>query len=273
VVQLAVPPQGTGRPKRTKPAVHGRRPNMAASPLDEPSVEMAASTSECQKRLSAWSAASAAEVWGAVAETAGPAPACLQLVGIAANHRAYWRLALASVVLSCGCDTPVDVCADASPDVHASRWCAGEERVQLGRLGAELAVCRPLGVTLARLRNRVSATSKAIAPAAPANIKRPLKTSAVPVDHSAPRPSAIGGPSMKVSSRTVDLNANSAGRPLGSVTSDGNSARTQAASGGVDSPVAALSTTSTNGGAPGGRSQSMMSEREVSVAPQISTEV
>jgi hypothetical protein len=101
----------------------------------------------------------------------------------------------------------------------------------------------------------------------PASITSPQTTRAAPGDHSDPSPSASGGPATNVSSSTVDSNANSAGSRLGSGTIAGNSVRTHAASGGVNSPVAPPSATRSSAGALDGKSPFATSTSAVTVAP------
>ena len=106
-----------------------------------------------------------------------------------------------------------------------------------------------------------------------ASITTPADASAAPVDQIAPSPSASGGPSTNVTSRTVDSNANSVGSRPGSVTIPGSSVRTHADSGGVDIPAAAASATSTAGGVLAGASPVATSTSAVTVAPATRTVV
>ena len=103
------------------------------------------------------------------------------------------------------------------------------------------------------------------------SMSRPADASAAPVDHTAPTPSASGGPSTNVISSAVDSNANSAGSRSGSLTIAGSSVRTHAPSGGVVIPAATASATCTAAGAPTGSMPVITSASAASVAPDSST--
>src|SRR5690349_13805806 len=102
---------------------------------------------------------------------------------------------------------------------------------------------------------------------------KPHTISAPPEDHTDPSPNASGGPATNVTSRTVDSSANRAGSRPGSGAIAGSSDRTQAASGGVEIPVAAPSATSSGAGAPDPSRPSATSSPAVTAAPATSTGV